>query len=76
MHLILRYIALSTLIGTLLIVPTVVSAATETEDLPRGHSKFTTIVTKKAGALTARRISSMRTWLGVTGRSRSKRGMK
>ena len=41
-------IALSTLIGTLLIVPTVVSAATETEDLPRGHSKFTTIVTKKA----------------------------
>ena len=51
MHLILRYVALSTLIGTLLIVPTVVSAATETEDLPRGHSKFTTIVTKKAGAL-------------------------
>ncbi|MDE3220839.1 MAG: hypothetical protein KGO23_15850 [Nitrospirota bacterium] len=44
-------IALSTLIGTLLIVPTVVSAATETEDLPRGHSKFTSVVTEKAGAL-------------------------
>ena len=51
MRLMLHYIALPTLIGTLLIVPTVVSAATETEDLPRGHSKFTTIVTKKAGAL-------------------------
>lgn len=51
MHLMLYYIALPTLIGTLLIGPTVASAATETEDLPRGHSKFTTIVTKKAGAL-------------------------
>lgn len=51
MHLSARYIALSTLIGTLLIGPTVASAATETEDLPPGHSKFTSIVTKKAGAL-------------------------
>ncbi|HLZ32708.1 MAG TPA: hypothetical protein VKP13_01735 [Nitrospira sp.] len=51
MHLSVRYIALSTLIGTLLIGPTVASAATETEDLPPGHSKFTSVVTKKAGAL-------------------------
>lgn len=43
--------AVSMQIGTLLIVPTVVTAATGTDDLPRGHSKFTTIVTKKAGAL-------------------------
>jgi len=51
MHMSLRYIALSTLIGTLLLGPTVASAATETEDLPPGHSKFTSVVTKKAGAL-------------------------
>jgi len=44
-------IALSMLIATLLIVPSVVSATTETDDLPRGHSKFTTVVTKKSGAL-------------------------
>jgi len=51
MHLILRYVTLPTLIVTLLLVPTVASAATETEDLPRGHSKFTSVVTQKAGAL-------------------------
>src|SRR5215213_8660045 len=44
-------IALSTLLGTLLMLPTLVSAAAEAEDLPQGHSKFTTVVTKKAGAL-------------------------
>jgi len=51
MHLILRYVTLPTLIVTLLLVPTVASAATETEDLPRGHSKFTSVVTQKGGAL-------------------------
>ena len=44
-------IALSMLIGTLLIVPTVVSAATGAEDLARGHTQFTSVVTQKAGAL-------------------------
>ena len=34
MHQSLRYIALSTLVGTLLIGPTVASAASETGDLP------------------------------------------
>ena len=51
MHRSLRYIALSTLIGALLIGPTVASAASETVDLPPGHSMFTSVVTKKAGAL-------------------------
>jgi hypothetical protein len=51
MHLAFRYIALPTLIATLFIVPIVVNAATETEELPRGHSKFSSVVTKKAGAL-------------------------
>ena len=51
MHRSFRYIALSMLIGTLLIGPVVASAASETEDLPPGHSKFTSVVTKKAGAL-------------------------
>ena len=51
MHRSLRYIALSTLVGTLLIGPTVASAASETVDLPPGHSMFTSVVTKKAGAL-------------------------
>jgi len=41
-------ITLSILLGTLLMFPTFVSAATEAEDLPQGHSKFTTVVTKKA----------------------------
>lgn len=39
------------IVVVLFIVPTGVCVATETDDLPRGHSKFTTIVTKKAGAL-------------------------
>ena len=51
MHRSLRYIALSTLIGALLIGPIVASAASETVDLPPGHSKFSSVVTKKAGAL-------------------------
>src|SRR5215510_10922779 len=51
MHRSFRYIALSMLIGTLLIGPVVASAARETEDLPPGHSQFTSVVTKKAGAL-------------------------
>ena len=46
-----RHRALSALIGTLLIVPTVLSAATGAEDLARGHTQFTSVVTKKAGAL-------------------------
>ena len=47
MHLSLRYVALSTLIGALLIGPTVASAASETVDLPRGHSMFTTLSRRK-----------------------------
>lgn len=43
--------ALHTVMITLLIVPSVVSAATETDNLPGGHTQFTSIVTKKAGAL-------------------------
>jgi len=46
-----RHRALSALIGTLLIVPTVVSAETGAEHLAQGHSQFTSVVTKKAGAL-------------------------
>ena len=44
-------LALPAVLVTCLVVPIGVSAATGTDDLPRGHSKFTTIVTKKAGAL-------------------------
>ncbi len=44
-------LALPAVLVTCLVVTIGVSAATETDDLPRGHSKFTTIVTKKAGAL-------------------------
>ncbi len=44
-------LALPAVIVSFLVVPIGVSAAPETDDLPRGHSKFTTIVTKKAGAL-------------------------
>ena len=44
-------IALPTLIGTLLIVPTVVGAAIGAEDHARGHTQFTSAVTQKAGAL-------------------------
>ena len=51
MHRSFRYVALSMLIGTLLVGPVVASAARETEDLPPGHSQFTSVVTKKAGAL-------------------------
>jgi hypothetical protein len=51
MHWSLRYIALSMLIGALFIGPVVASEASETKDLPPGHSQFTSVVTKKAGAL-------------------------
>ena len=47
----LLQLALPTTLVGCLVVPIGVSAATGTDDLPRGHSKFTTIVTKKAGAL-------------------------
>jgi hypothetical protein len=50
-RLLLPYIALPTLIGTFLVGPTVAGAATETDDLQRGHTKFTSVVTEKAGAL-------------------------
>lgn len=43
--------ALQTVVVTFLIVPSVVNATTETDNLPRGHTQFTSIVTKKAGAL-------------------------
>ena len=43
--------ALQTVVVTFLIVPSVVSAATETNSLSNGHTQFTSIVTKKAGAL-------------------------
>ncbi len=46
-----RRIALPAVIAILLIDPIAVNAATETKNLPRGHTKFTSIVTKKAGAL-------------------------
>lgn len=46
-----RRIALSMLIGTLLIVPTVVGAETGVEHLAQGHAQFTSVVTKKSGAL-------------------------
>jgi len=39
------------MVAIILIVPSVVSAATETDSLSNGHTQFTSIVTKKAGAL-------------------------
>lgn len=48
---VVRYLALSGLMAVLLIGATVVTSAAETEVLPRGHSQFTSIVKKKAGAL-------------------------
>ncbi len=47
----LRYIALPTLIGALLIVPGLGNASPESEALPQGHMKFTGVVTEKAGVL-------------------------
>ena len=44
-------LALPAVLVTCLVVPIGVSAATETEDLPPGHSQFTSVVTKKAGVL-------------------------
>jgi hypothetical protein len=44
------FIVLTSVMTALLIVP-MVHAGPDTEELPRGHTKFTTIVTKKAGAL-------------------------
>lgn len=46
-----RRLASATVIATVLIAPTVVSAATGAEDLARGHTEFTSVVTKKAGVL-------------------------
>ena len=43
--------ALQAVMVTIVIVPSVVNSATETDNLPRGHTQFTSIVTKKAGAL-------------------------
>jgi len=43
--------ALQTVMVTFLIVPAVVSAAAGTDSLSNGHTQFTSIVTKKAGAL-------------------------
>lgn len=43
--------ALQTVMVTFLIVPSVVRAVTETDSLSKGHTEFTSIVTKKAGAL-------------------------
>lgn len=44
-------LALPAVLVTCLVVPIGVSAATGAEDLPRGHTQFTAVVTKKAGAL-------------------------
>jgi hypothetical protein len=46
-----RRMVLQTVLATFLIVPSVVCAATETHTLSNGHTQFTSIVTKKAGAL-------------------------
>ena len=43
--------ALQTMMVAFLIVPSVVKAVTETDNLSRGHTQFTSIVTKKAGVL-------------------------
>jgi len=50
-RLIRRLLGLPSLIVTLLAVATIAAAATEAVNLPRGHTKFTSIVTKKAGML-------------------------
>lgn len=44
-------LASQTVMVTFLIVPSVISAATETDRLSNGHTQFTSIVTKKAWAL-------------------------
>src|SRR4029078_235695 len=44
-------LALQTVMVAILIVPSVVSAATETDSLSNGHTQFTSILTKKARAL-------------------------
>jgi hypothetical protein len=46
-----RRIALQTVIVFFFIIRTAISVMGEAETLPRGHIKFTSIVTKKAGAL-------------------------
>ena len=46
-----RCLALATVFATVLIAPTLVSAATDGEHLAQGHTQFTSVVTKKAGAL-------------------------
>jgi hypothetical protein len=43
--------AWQTVMVTFLIAPSVVNAAMETDSLSNGHTQFTSIVTKKAGAL-------------------------
>lgn len=47
----LLQLALPAVLVTCLVVPIGVSVAIGAEDLARGHSKFTTIVTQKAGGL-------------------------
>jgi hypothetical protein len=52
MNRILRHdIAWPALTGTLLVFLSIINAAADTKDLPRGHTKFTSVVTEKAGAL-------------------------
>jgi len=51
MRLIVRSIALFTVIVTLPIGLTIFSVATGAEHLARGHTEFTSVVTKKGGAL-------------------------
>lgn len=46
-----RHLASATVIVTVLILPTVVSTVAGAEDLAQGHTQFTSVVTKKAGAL-------------------------
>jgi len=46
-----RYVASSMLIGTRLIVPAVANASAEKKGPPRGHKKFSGVITQKAGAL-------------------------
>ena len=46
-----RRIALQTVIVFFFIIRTAISVMGETDTLPRGHIKFTSFVTKKAGAL-------------------------
>jgi hypothetical protein len=46
-----QWLALQTVMVTFLVAPSIVSPATQTDSLSNGHTQFTSIVTKKAGAL-------------------------